>query len=639
MLDAKSLAVLQTLKTEIKANKEILNGTVKGTGKSFGFVVTDQGDEHFLPPDQMSKVFPGDRVTFTVTEQDDGKTRAELETLESSDFKDFTGVYVERGKAQGVEPFNDKFSGWLFVPSKQTNGAADKNLVTARVTRHPWSSGKAQAEIISILGDVKDNRSWYSVSLNEYGIPENFTEQELHTAEQLATGNPYNYASYTDLTRVPFLTIDAATTRDIDDALYAEETDNGWQLWVAIADASSFITPGSVLDKAAFERLNTTYLPGLILPMVPHTLSNEAMSLIEGQERPAVVFKLSIERDGRVSHFEPELAMVKNHAKLNYTDASEWLDTNAELPESAKALPTVFAATQALAQWRRSHSNPPLDRADFRIRVDEQFNITAIEKETRNSARDLVEEAMIATNHQVALWLKDTKAVFMTHAGFKTDRENELKGLLREFAPAVADLDSTDLEQFIQIMKAANETTNFPLTNVLQKRFDRGQWQQQAAPHFGLGLSCYTNATSPIRKYSDLVIHRIIKARLLNEAFETRTDITEQLNERGSASRLVSQNIENRLRYQWLAKQQDTVFNATIAHINANGISVELDDCGARGFVDLRKKKDQFSYDPLRMLLKFEDHQYRLGMPVKVKIQQIGDNFMNLTIVSEPGDH
>lgn len=262
MLDAKSLAVLQTLKTEIKASKEILTGTVKGTGKSFGFVVSDQGDEHFLPPDQMSKVFPGDRVTFTVSEQSDGKTRAELETLESSEFKEFTGVYVVRGKAQGIEPFSDKFSGWLFVPPKQTKNAESNSLVTARVTRHPWSSGKAQAEVVSILGNVKNNRSWYSVSLSEQGIPESFSEQELQAAEQLATNNAYDYSGYADLTDLPFVTIDASTTRDIDDALYAEASASGWNLWIAIADAASFITPGSILDKAAQKRLNTTYLPG-----------------------------------------------------------------------------------------------------------------------------------------------------------------------------------------------------------------------------------------------------------------------------------------------------------------------------------------------------------------------------------------
>ncbi|WP_165901836.1 VacB/RNase II family 3'-5' exoribonuclease [Reinekea marinisedimentorum] len=637
MLDAKSLAVLQTLKTEIKASKEIFNGIVKGTGKSFGFVVSDQGEEHFLPPDQMSKVFPGDRVTYTVTEQNDGKTRAELESLVSSDFKEFTGVYVVRGKAQGVEPFSDKFSGWLFVPPKQTGGAASNSLVTARVTRHPWASGKAQAEVVTVLGDVKNNRSWYSVALNEYGIPETFTEQELQAAEQTAAENPYDYSSYNDLTELPFLTIDATTTRDIDDALYAEATENGWHLWIAIADAASFISSGSILDKAALQRLNTTYLPGLVLPMVPQKLSNEAMSLVENEVRPAVVFKMALTKDGSITRFEPSLAKVKNHAKLNYAEVSEWLDTGAELPENARALSTVFDATRALAQWRRANSNPPLDRADFRIRVDEQFNVSEIEKELRNSARDLVEEAMVATNYQVALWLKDSAAPFMTHAGFKADRETELKGLLREFAPAVSELDGANLEQFIQIMKVANETTGFPLASVLQKRFDRGQWQTQAAPHFGLGLPCYTNATSPIRKYSDLVIHRIIKAKLQNEEFNADNDLVEQLNERGSASRFVSQNIENRLRYQWLAKNKAAEFDGTIAHINASGLSIELNDNGARGFIDLRKKKDQFSYDPLRMLLKFEDHQFQLGMQLKVKISQIGDDFMNLVIV-EPSE-
>lgn len=632
MLDAKSLAVLQSLKSDIQANKEVFTGNIKGTGKSFGFVVADDGDEHFLPPDQMSKVFPGDRVTFTVTEQQDGKTRAELESLESSDLEEFTGVYVVRGKAQGVEPFNDKFSGWLFVPPKQTADAASNSLVVARVTRHPWKTGKAQAEVKSILGSIDNNRSWYSVSLREYGLQESFTDPEKAEATQLVENNPHDYSEYKDLTALPFVTIDAETTRDMDDALYAEKTDSGWKLWVAIADASSFIKPGSKLDKAARSRLTTTYLPGLTLPMVPSELSDNAMSLVEGDIRPALVTQLSIDTEGHVTDIEICEAQIRNHAKLSYTEASEWLDSE-QYPDRAHTLPTVHQACLALASWRKKRSNPTQDRADYRIRVDEEFNVTHVDKELRNSARDLVEEAMIATNHQISEWLSDTPSLFLTHSGFKADRETELKGLLREFAPTVSELDGHNFEQFIRIVHQAAKQKDFPLSQVLQKRFDRSQWSVTAAPHFALGLSSYTNATSPIRKYTDLIIHRLIKAKLNGQAVEAENELIAELNERGNLSRQVSQAIENRLRLQWLSADKEAQWQGTIVHLNANGLIVELNDNGARGFVDLRKQKDQFSYDPLRMMLKFEDSQFQLGQPLTVKATQISNDNLTLAIV------
>ncbi|TXR52097.1 VacB/RNase II family 3'-5' exoribonuclease [Reinekea thalattae] len=647
MLDAKSLAVLQSLKSDIKASKEVFTGTIKGTSKSFGFVVTDSGDEHFVAPDQMSKAFPGDVVTFSLVEQDGGKSKAELESLVRSEFVDFTGVFVIRGKAQGVEPFNDRFSGWLFVPPKQTGNAEHNSLVTAKVTRHPWESGKAQAEVTAILGHADNNRSWYSVALNEYQVPESFSEQELAAAEALLNkgfeaGACEASTEYQDLTTLPFVTIDAETTLDMDDALYAEKTADGWQLWVAIADAAYFIEPDSILDKAARLRLNTTYLPGLTLPMLPDELSNNAISLVAGKPRQAMVFKLTVDQNGAVNAFDVQQANIINHAKLSYQQLSGFLDQqlplsdNADIAALAPQLQTLAEATAALASWRQQHATPPIDRPDYRIRVDADFNVTHIDIEHRSSARALVEEAMVATNHQVAVWLQQDDALFMTHKGFKADRESELKGLLREYAPSVAELDASELENFVTIINNAQQHADFPLASLLQKRFDRSQWQKNAQPHFGLGLSCYTNATSPIRKYSDLSIHRLIKAKLAQKPVSSDEQLLESLNERGSVSRQVSRKVETRLRHQWLKKQTAEQYSAVVVHINANGLSVELNDCGTRGFVDLRKHKPKFSYDPLRMLLKNEQQEYRLGMPVQVSISQLSDDSLQLALVETP---
>jgi VacB/RNase II family 3'-5' exoribonuclease len=633
MLDAKSLEVLQSLKTEIKASKTILKGKIKGTGRNFGFVVADDGSEHFLAPDQMTKVFPTDEVTFTVTEQDDGKTRAELETLEKTTFKAFKGVYYVRGKAQGVEPFSDAFSSWLFTPPKQTMEASHNDIVEAKVTRHPWKTGKAQSEITRVIGSADNNRTWYSMSLAEHNIPEQFSASELAEAEQLSTSLPAETSDYEDLTSIPFVTIDSASTKDMDDALFAKPTDDGWELKVAIADASVFIKPESELDGAAQARLTTTYLPGLVLPMLPENLSNNAISLVEGEIRPAMVFNMTVNSAGEVTAFETSLAKVINHGKLSYENVASWLTDN-DAPEEHKTnLTALHEATQALAKWRREHCNQMQDRVDFRLRVDDMFNVTSIDKEEKNIARELVEEAMVATNYSVANWLKTDAALFMAHKGFKADRDTELKGLLRDYAKTVSELDGYQLDSFIQILKQAAQTEGFPLLQVLQKRFDRGYWSNNAEPHFGLGLPQYTNATSPIRKYTDLLIHRVIKGKLNKKPFEVTAETVKDISERNSGSRFVAQAIENRLRLQWLKEQDAQKWAGTIVHINANGLVVQLNENGITGMVDLRKKKDEFSYDPLRMQLKFEEFNYQLGQPLTVQISKLEEDSLNFSIV------
>lgn len=632
MLDAKSLELLQSLKSEIQASKDVFSGTVKGTGRSFGFVIRTDGEEFFLPPSEMSKVFPGDEVNFTVIEQDDGKKKAELNALVQSNLKEILGVFNVRGKGQGVTPNDKTFSGWLFVPPKHTQQAQNNDIVVAKVVRHPWQTGKAQAEVIEVLGNADNNRTWYSMVLRNDQIPEKFTDQELEAAEALAEMDLSSLPGYNDLTDRPFITIDSKSTRDMDDALTVEITDSGWCLSVAVADASLFIEPNSLIDMAAKKRLTTTYLPGLTLPMVPSVLANEAMSLKENERRPALVFHLSILADGSISDFNVETAIIKSQGKLTYSDVSDWLDGASSLPAVYSNLTTLKEATQALATWRATNANPSMNRADYRIQVDEQFNPIGVKKEERNIARDIVEEAMIATNHQVAHWLKDDDALFMTHAGFKPDRETELKGLLRIYAKGIAELDSLRLDDFRQIMSAARLIEDYPLATVLQKRFDRGQWSASAKPHFGLGLPYYTNATSPIRKYADLVIHRIIKAKLRDQSFNLEPTLLEELNRRGNMSRSVGNTVENKLRLQWLNQQEASDWDACIVHINANGIVAQLTDNGAVGFIDLRKTKNEYTYDPLRMILKYSDFQYQLGQPLQVTIQKIDDDGLTLEI-------
>jgi len=633
MLDAKSLELLQSLKTDITASKPVLQGLIKGTGKSFGFVTCPNGDEYFVPPDDMAKVLPGDEVTFTVTELADGKTRAELESLVASSIDEFCGIYHVRGKAQGVEPFNSAFSGWLFVPPKQTLEAGNNEMVVAKLRRHPWETGKAQAEIIRLLGSADNNRSWYSLAIQEHRLEETFSAPELAEAEALCQGQLAPQSDYVDLTDRPFVTIDSASTQDMDDALHAQSTGDGWLLSVAIADASLFVTPGSLLDLAARRRLSTTYLPGLTLPMVPEVLANGAMSLQPDCQRPALVFELSIAADGAVTDLRVQTAHVRSRGKLSYADVALWLTDTNLLPADYQQLLPLQQATSAMAGWRRQHGNPMQDRPDYRVRVDNDFRVTAVDKETRDVAREIVEESMIATNASVANWLKADSALFMTHRGFKPDRETELKGLLRDTVAEVANLNGHDLTDFRTIMAAAAGLADFPLLTVLQKRFDRGAWSNSAAAHFGLGLEQYTTVTSPIRKYSDLTTHRLIKAKLLNQPLQIAEDLVSDLNERGNIPRQVGNLIENKLRLQWLAQQPDRVWHATVVHVTAIGLIAQLDDNGASGLIDMRRKKDDYSHDALRMVLKFADHTYQLGEALQVKVARIEDDKMMLALV------
>ncbi|WP_108125521.1 VacB/RNase II family 3'-5' exoribonuclease [Saccharospirillum mangrovi] len=638
MLDANALAQLQSLKSDIQSSQPRLSGRVKGTGRSFGFVVGDDGLEYFLPPEGMARVFPGDKVTFLVEQQGDGKVRASLEALEESALDVFVGRYVERGKAQGVEPEDAGHAKWLFVPPKKTADAQSGQWVKARVTRHPWETGKAQAEIEGILGAENEAGTWHRLAIEKYQLVSEFSAEELAAADALDANLIEQLAdTRSDLTDLPFVTIDGATTRDMDDALFAEEIDTGWLLHVAIADPSAWFETNSALDNAARKRLTTTYLPGQPLDMLPKRLAEDLCSLVPDAVRLALVFHLHVDRDGTLSKLAITPARIRSTAKLSYTDVSRWLDGEEPIPAQHWHLETLRACSNALNTWRQNEALVMADRPDYRIRVDEQLAVTCVDREDRTTAHALVEESMLATNRIAAAWLADDRALFMTHPGFRGEREEELKGLLRECAPSVADEDGNQLDGYRRILRAARDCTDFPLQKVLQKRLERGLWTAQAAPHFGLGFEQYTTVTSPIRKYSDLTVHRLIKAKLNDEAFAIDNALVDTLNDRLGASRKAANEVDNHLRLQWLAQlseqQPEQTWAATIVHINAGGLIVQLDDNGASGFVDLRSGEEKFSYDALRMLMKSETRQFVLDQALTVRIQANDGQKLELALV------
>jgi len=633
MLDAKALAQLQSLKSDIKPTVPVLRGTVKGTGRTFGFVVAADATEYFLPPDAMAKVFPGDAVDFTVVETAEGKINASLEALVSSPLDEFMGRYMVRGKAQGVEPEVAGHGKWLFVPPKKTLEAASGQWVRAKVIRHPWETGQAQAEVLAVIGSEDEPGTWHAIAIEKHQLQRHFADDALQAADALDEAFiTSQLPERTDLRDLPFVTIDSASTRDMDDALYAEETDEGWLLRVAIADPAAWFDAASPLEVSARQRLTTTYLPGQPISMLPERVANDLCSLLPDADRLALVFHIQIARDGTLSKLAITPSVIRSKGKLSYDQVSQWLDGTDPIPAAHWHLETLKACCEALFEWRQANALIMLERPDYRVKVDDKLNVTGVVKEQRTTANSLVEESMLAVNRIVAAWLIEDNALFMTHAGFRPDREEELKGLLREFSKEIADTNGHDPEGFKAIMRSARQVQDFPLQSVLLKRLERGLWSNTAAPHFGLGFDQYTTVTSPIRKYTDLALHRLIHAKLAGETHPIPADLIEDLNARLRNSRNAANDVENRLRLQWLKQQPDQVWKATVVHINSGGIIAQLDDNGAAGFIDLRGQKKRPSYDPLRMMMKGEEQTFMLNQPLQVTIAKNDGDKLELSL-------
>ena len=270
MLDKNTLSQLSQLKAEIEASKEYATGTVASTSGRFGFVRLEDGRDAFLSPEKMQRVLPGDKLKVCLAKNDKDQLEANFEALLESPLKRFIGKYQVKGAGHFVVPQASHVNRWIFVPPKNRLASKENELVVAQVIRHPYKDGKAQASILERIGFPDDSHIEYKHTLAEYGLnrtPGKQQKQQVHAiAEQFAKED---FGEREDLTHIPFVTIDSASTKDMDDALAIVNTDEGIKLHVAIADPASFIRAGSPLAKSAEQNGQTCYFLGGVVPMLP----------------------------------------------------------------------------------------------------------------------------------------------------------------------------------------------------------------------------------------------------------------------------------------------------------------------------------------------------------------------------------
>lgn len=651
MLSGDILSQLSSLKKEIKDSRDTAQGTVRGTSGRYGFVALDDGRDAFLKPDVMDHVFHGDRVEVLVTtkktdtkEQYEGK----LEKLIHSPLKQLAGRYCVRGKGHFVIVEQQQHTRWIFVPPKARANAKDGHYVTAKITQHPYETGKSQARITSDIGtEVNvDNARKFSLALHQQF--ESFPKDVVDEAKALqASAIEYDQqqkpdTQRTNLTDIDFFTIDSAGTRDMDDALSITQTDEGWTLLVAIANPGSEIKANTALDNIAFRRAQTLYLPGKPVPMLPEVLSTERYSLIAGQDKLALVSKLTIDKTGKVLNSEFESAIVRSKAKLSYQQVSAILNNQAfnaqahltEITPFKDQLLQLQACTNALYEHRKEHQLITSNRDDFALLLNNLGKLEGIEKIERTIAHRLVEESMIVTNQCAGEFLaKHNAGLFITQAGFKPERSDDINKLLIEQLGAEAVGDTSALNDYIALIKQLQNDDQHAVLLAKQQRFQQAsELSLKASPHFSLGAQYYATITSPIRRYQDLYNQRVIHQILANkQPIVLRPKQLEHLKESIGLSRGASRLVEQWLIADYMQDKIGQSFSGYIALLTNQGVGVRLDNTGIEGFIVAKKEDkenpevpfDKLSFNNQRMELTWNENELSLDQAVEVKLTAI----------------
>ncbi len=628
MLNQDSLAQLKGLKSQMEAEKERAEAVIKGTQARYGFAILDDGREIFIPPDEMLKAFPDDRVKVCIRPAKDKRVIADIEQLVDSPLAEFTGRCVRKGKALFVEPDLPNLRRWLFIPPHARNGVKEGDYVRGGILRHPIRDGKPQAKILSVLGNDDTPGIENAYCIAKYGLPTEWNSASRKELEkQLAEVRPLEEPGRQDLSDLEFISIDAAKTLDIDDALYAQVADDGWTLFVAIADPTAYISTDSGLYNDITARGTTVYFHGDIVPMLPEELSQETCALAEGVDRPSLVCRISVKDSGELGDFEFIEANIRSRAKLSYFAVDRYLSGQAdELMMHASPLEALYQVYRALRSHRESHHLVMEDRREYRWLLDDNKRIESIEPIEKLQSQKLVEECMIAANRCAAKFLKERAAngPFVVHPGFRSDRGEEIQRFLQMHDPELTQQDPASVAGYGEIMrKLAAPGHELPLRSMVNRLLTRAELSTTAGPHMGMALDCYTNCTSPLRKNLDFLVHVQIKRLLRGDEEQSLTqDMLQALKDRLQRARAATQEAERWLagRYlQQLAAVPETSFQARISHVTSSGFNVRLEDFGLEGFVDLRKDPEKFSYDKWTASLTSTTRRFQLEQVVDVR--------------------
>ncbi|MGC6247257.1 exoribonuclease II [Bisgaard Taxon 45] len=640
--------LLSQLKQQIRDSKQQVEGIVKSSDKAFGFLECDK-KSYFIPPAAMKKVMHGDKIKALIDVVGE-KEQAEPDAL----IEPMLTRFIARVR------FNKDKKLQVLVDHPQINqpiGAAQNksvqetlqegDWVVATLKTHPLRDDRFFfAQIQQFICRAEDEFAPWWVTLARH-------QQSRYPVQGLSAYPMLDQHDRETLTDLYFVTIDAATTKDMDDALYIEpiHQDNqqvGWRLVVAIADPTAYIPLDSPIEAEAKQRCFTNYLPGFNIPMLPPELSDERCSLMQDEIRPALVCYIETDLAGTTSKMPRFVsAYVQSKAKLVYDQVSDYLEKVADgwQPENAQIAQQIewlHQFTQARIDWRRQHALLFKEKPDYAFVLADNGKVNAIEAKYRRIANQMVEECMIFANICAAHYLDEQAkcGIFNTHSGFdKKFLDNAHQFLLNQLSnegnqTALAERYSVEnlatLDGYCQ-MRHDIEPLNSDYLELRLRRFlTFAEFKAEMAPHFGLGLSGYATWTSPIRKYSDMVNHRLIKAVLTQQPCEKPHDeLLVRLQEARRQNRLVERDIADWLYCRYLATQveEKPTFQAEIQDVMRGGLRVQLLANGAPMFIPAsllhdNKEEIQVSTDALTLSIQGEV-KYKIGDVIQVQLLEV----------------
>ena len=521
-----------------------IEGSVQGHRDGHGFVQRDDGEaDIYLPPNEMRAVLHKDRVKARVVRQDRrGRPEGRVVEIIERPEQPIIGRLLHEGGIWLVAPEDKRYGQDVMIPKGATGTAKVGQVVVVQLTEPPALFGQPVGRVKEVLGEIDDPGMEIEIAVRKYGVPHEFSEACL--AESKALPDKVRAADKkgrVDLTDVPLVTIDGEDARDFDDAVYCEPAKvgrgKGWRVLVAIADVSAYVHTGSAIDIDAYDRATSVYFPRRVIPMLPEKLSNGLCSLNPNEDRLAMVCDMLVTTEGVIHAYQFFPSVICSHARFTYTEVAAILG-NTRGPEAARRkdlvphLLDLHDVFRALLKERARRGAVDFETTETQIVCDDNGRIEKIVPRTRTDAHRLIEEAMLAANVCSADFIATNKhpSLYRVHEGPTPEKKTLLQNYLKALGLGLSISDDPEPGEYQAIAAATKDRPDAQqIHTMLLRSMQQAIYTGTNSGHFGLAYEAYTHFTSPIRRYPDLLVHRVIKALLAGKRYSLVTGTVETL--------------------------------------------------------------------------------------------------------------
>ena len=614
-----------------------LKGTFQANARGFGFVTPEDGSEDvFIPEDNISGAFQGDEVEYIITAAPSGRRKeGKIVRILSHSVVHVVGLY-EKSKSFGfVRPDNQRYLKDIYIPSGKERGAMTGHKVVVELTSYGGEHMKPEGKVVEIIGHVNDPGTDILSVVMDSGIPTEFPEKVLNQAVRV--GKPVSEADCAgrkDLRDWLMVTIDGEDAKDLDDAVSLKEEEGRYVLGVHIADVTNYVQENSALDREAFERGTSVYLADRVIPMLPHRLSNGICSLNAGEDRLALSCIMTFDPSGDMIDHEIAETVINVNRRMSYNGVAAILAGDTQDLEDEKIISMIQSMkklSDILRERRGRRGSIDFDFPETKVILDEEGRPVDIKPYERNDATKIIEDFMLMANETVAeeYYWRELPFLYRTHEVPDEEKIRQLSTFINNFGYHIHVRNEVRPKEIQKLLERVDGTLEEALISRLALRsMKQARYTTENTGHFGLAAKYYTHFTSPIRRYPDLQIHRIIKENLRGRLNEDRIahyeeilpKVAAQCSDRERRAEEAEREVVRMKKAEYMYSHIGEEYDGVISGVTKWGVYVELPNTveGLVHVADMRDDHYEFSEQTYELTGQHTGKSYKLGQSVRV---------------------